>query len=786
MSAGAAGSFGVGQPVPRVEDRRLVMGQGRFGDDFAPPGMAHGYVLRAPHAHARILHIDASRARKIKGICLVLTASDLEREGVQPIPTWSRQPASTFPNRDGSPLPDPPNYPLARGKVRYAGEAVAFVVAETRALAQDAAERIAIEYEELAPVIEPERALAPDAPRIWEELPDNLCFDTEAGDPAAAARAFAAAAHVVRMPHRNNRLIVHYMEPRIALAEYDSAAQLTTLRCGTQSVQRQRLVLSQVLGVPPERLRVIAQDVGGGFGARSYLYPEHILAAVSARLLGLPVKWRADRSECFLTDTQGRDQWIDAALALDAEGRFLAIKLEALHNIGACITTLGHWAAAINIMRLATSVYAVPAAHLRLRAAFTNCAPVNAYRGVGRAEAIYAMERLIEAAAHATGIDSLELRRRNFVPAEAMPYRTPTGSNYDSGDFAAVLARAQAAADWNGFASRKAEAKKRRKLYGRGVGCYIESAGGQPLEYAKLRAEPDGRVTVLVGTHNHGQGHETSFAQVVAERLGVPFERVRVVFGDTALVEKGAGTHGSRSMRMAGSAMLGAAKALIERGTEIASHLLEAAADDIEFVQGAFRVRGTDRAVTLAEAAAAARDGHVPGAPAGELAGDLEYRTEGLTFPNGCHVCEIEVDPETGAARIARYAAVDDVGRVINPLLVHGQAHGGIAQGIGQALMERVAYDGETGQLLSGSLMDYALPRAADLPMLTVDTHEVPCRTNPIGVKGAGEGGATGAPPAVIDALLDALAEAGISHIDMPATPETVWRALKAATPRPK
>ncbi len=782
MSGGAAGSFGIGQPVRRVEDRRLVSGQGRFGDDFVLPGMVHAYVLRAPHAHARILHIDIAPARKIKGVQLVLTAADLEREGVKPIPSWSRQPTSTFPNRDGSPLPDPPNYPLARDKVRYAGEAVAFVVADTRTQAQDAAERIAVDYEELPPVVEPEAALAPSAPRLWEELADNLCFDTEHGDAAAVARAFAAAAHVVRVPHVNNRLIVHYMEPRIALAEYDADAGRFMLRCGTQSVQRQRLVLSQVLGVAPERIRVLADDVGGGFGARSYLYPEHTLVAVAAKRLDRPVKWRADRSECFLTDTQGRDQRIAATLALDADGRFLAVRLEALHNIGACITTLGHWAAAINIMRLATSVYAVPAAHLRLRAAFTNCAPVNAYRGVGRAEAIYAMERLIEAAARETGIDALALRRRNFVPAAAMPFKTPTGSNYDSGEFAAVMTKALAAVDAKGFPARKAAARKRGKLYGRGIGCYIESAGGQPLEYAKLRAEPDGGVTLLVGTHNHGQGHETSFAQVVAERLGVPFAKVRVAFGDTALIEKGAGTHGSRSMRMAGSAMLGAAKALIEKGTLIASHVLEAAADDIAFAAGEFRVRGTDRTVTLAEAAAAARAGKVPEAFQGELAGDLEYRTEGLTFPNGCHVCEIEVDPETGAARVARYAAVDDVGRVINPLLVHGQAHGGIAQGIGQALMEHVAYDRESGQLLSGSLMDYALPRATDLPMLIVDTHEVLCRTNPIGVKGAGEGGATGAPPAVVNALLDALAEAGVTHIDMPATPETVWRALRAAT----
>ncbi len=776
---GPVGSFGVGQPVRRVEDRRLVSGQGRFGDDFALPGMAHGYVLRAPHAHARILHIDTERARKFKGVRAVLTAAELEREGVKPIPTWTRQPSSTFPNRDGSPLPDPPYYPLARGKVRFAGEAVAFVVANTRARAQDAAERIAVEYEELAPVTDAERALAPGTPRLWEELSSNLCFDTEHGDTAATERAFAAAAHVVKLRHVNNRLIVHYLEPRVALAAYDTAAERWTLRCGTQSVQRQRLVLSQVLDVPAERIRVLADDVGGGFGARSFLYPEHILACVAAKLTGRPVKWRADRSENFLSDTQGRDHVFDAALALDADGRFRAVRLEGLHNIGAYISTLGHWAAAVNIMRLATSVYAVPAAYVRLRAAFTNCAPINAYRGVGRAEAIYAMERLVDAAAREIGIDRIELRRRNFVAPEAMPYKSAVGSAYDSGEFEAVMEKALLAADWFGFPTRKEEARQRGKLLGRGVGCYIESAGGQPLEYAKLRAEPDGSVTALVGTHSHGQGHETSYAQLVAERLGIPFDRVRIVYGDTALVAKGAGTHGSRSMRMAGSAMLGAAKALIERGTAIASHLLEAAAEDIECAAGAFRVRGTDRVVTLAEAARAARDGALPETLRGELAGDLEYRTEGLTFPNGCHVCEVEVDPETGRACITRYTAVDDVGRVINPLIVHGQAQGGIAQGAGQALMEQVVYDRETGQLLSGSLMDYALPRAADLPAIAVDTHEVPCRTNPIGVKGAGEGGATGAPPAVINALIDALAEAGVAHIDMPATPEAVWRALR-------
>jgi carbon-monoxide dehydrogenase large subunit len=786
MSArAAAGSFGIGQPVRRVEDRRLVSGRGRFTDDLALPGMAHACVVRAPYAHARILHIDTARARAAAGVMAVLSAADLERAGVRPIPTFARLPASSFPNRDGSPLPDPPYYPLARGKVRFAGEAVAFVVAETRALAHDAAERVVVEYEELAAVVDADSALAAGAPRLREDVPGNLCFDTEQGDAAAVERAFADAARVTRLRHVNNRLIVHYMEPRIAIGEYDPARALFTLRCGTQTVQRQRLVLSQVLGVEPARIRVMAGDVGGGFGARSFLYPEHALVAVAAKLTGRPVKWRAERSENFLSDTQGRDWIVDAALALDGDGRFTAVRFEGLHNIGAHIATLGHWAAAVNIMRLAVSVYAIPLAHVRLRAAFANCAPINAYRGVGRAEAIYALERLIDAAARETGRDPLALRRLNFIPPAAMPCRTAVGSLYDSGEFAAVMEKALALADWDGFAARKQAARARGLLYGRGVGCYIESAGGQPLEYAKLRAEPDGTVTVLAGTHSHGQGHETSFAQVVAERLDVPFERVRVVFGDTALVEKGAGTHGSRSMRMAGSAMLGAAAALIERGTAIASHLLEAAAEDIEFAAGTFRVRGTDRSVTLAAAAAAAaRAGAVPEALGGELAGDLEYRTEGLTFPNGCHVCEVEVDPETGAARIARYAAVDDVGRVINPLLVHGQAHGGIAQGAGQALMERVVYDPASGQLLSGSLMDYALPRARDLPALAVYTHEVPCPTNPIGVKGAGEGGATGAPPAVINALLDALGAEGVTHIDMPATPEAVWRALRDARGR--
>jgi carbon-monoxide dehydrogenase large subunit len=773
--------FGVGQSAPRVEDRRLVTGAGRFTDDVRLPGAAQGYMLRAPHAHARIAKIDAARARKGKGVLAIYTASDLSAAGVKPIPSLTRAPPVAYKNSDGSDMPDAAYYPLARDKVRFAGEGVAFVVAETRAQAQDAAERVAVDYAPLDAVIDAEAALAAGAPRLWDELSDNRCFDWQQGDRAASEAIFAQAAHVTRLHLVNNRLVVAYLEPRACAATFDAATGRYTLYSGSQGAHRHKAMLAGVLGVAPEKVRAVSGDVGGAFGCRTFLYPEYALAAFAAARLGRPVKWRAERGEQFLSDQMARDQTMQAALALDADGRFLGLRIEADFNIGAYVASLAAYVIIVNEARMLANAYAVPDTYFRLRAAFTNCAPVNAYRGVGRAEAIYAFERLVDQAARETGIDRIELRRRNFIAPAAMPYTTPTGALYDSGEFRRVTDIAMAAHDWAGAAARKAAAARRGMLAGIGLAYYIEGAGGLPLEYAKLRAEADGSVTIFAGSQINGQGHETTFAQVAAERLGLPFDRIRVVQGDTALVEKGHGTFASRTMRMMGSAILGASELLLEKGAGLAGHLLEASVADIEYRAGSFGVRGTDRAVSLAEAAQAAAVDGIPAELRGELAGALEYKTGGVTYPNGCHVCELEVDPETGRVAVTRYTVADDVGRVINPAIVHGQVQGGVAQGIGQALLERTVYDRASGQLLSGSFLDYCLPRADDLPMIASTCHEVPCRTNPIGVKGAGEGGATGAPPAVINALLDALAPLGVRHIDMPATPEAVWRAIRAA-----
>ncbi len=774
--------FAVGQSAPRVEDRRLVTGKGCFTDDVALPGAAHGFVLRAPHAHARLLRIDTARALKSKGVRAILTAADLAAGGVTAIPSLTRMPPIAYKNSDGSDMPDAAYFPLARDKVRFAGEGVAFVVADTRQQAQDAAERIAVDYAPLDAVVGAETALAPGAPLVWDDVPDNRCFDWHQGKRAASDKIFAAAAHVTRLRLVNNRVIVAYMEPRACAASYDSASGAYTLHSGSQGAHRHKTMLATVLGVAPEKVRAISGDVGGAFGCRTFLYPEYALVAFAAKRLARPVKWLADRGEQFLSDQMARDQVMDAALALDKDGRFLAMRIEADFNIGAFVASLAAYIIIVNQARMIASAYAVPDTYFRLRAAFTNCAPVNAYRGVGRAEAIYAIERLIDQAARETGIDPVALRRRNYIPPGAMPYTTPTGALYDSGEFERVTDMALRAHDWAGAAARKALSARRGKLRGIGLSFYIEGAGGLPLEYAKLRVEADGGVTVLAGSQTNGQGHETSFAQVAAEQLGLPFEKICVVAGDTALVEKGHGTFASRSMRMMGSAIIGAAKLLTDRGAEIAGHLLEAGAGDIDYRAGQFRVRGTDRAVSLKDVARAAAKGDgLPAELSGEFAAALEYKSGGITYPNGCHICELEVDPETGRVAIERYTVADDVGRVINPAIVHGQVQGGVAQGIGQALLEHTVYDRDTGQLLSGSFMDYCLPRADDVPMIATECHEVLCKTNPIGVKGAGEGGATGAPPAVMNALLDALSPLGVRHIDMPATPETVWRAIQAA-----
>ena len=792
MAGDAVKAGGIGKSVKRVEDRRLVTGRGAFTDDIAPKGAAHGYVLRSPHAHARLGRIDSTAAKRAPGVLAVLTAADLEAAGIKPLPTLTRAPGVAYKNRDGSDMPVPTYYPLARGKVRFAGEGVAFVIAETRAQAQDAAELIEVEYEPLPAVASYAQALAPGAALVWEESPGNRLFDWEQGDRAASDRVFAEAAHVTRLKLVNNRIIVNYLEPRAATGEYDAAAGRFTLTAGAQSVHQHRNGLALVLGQPPEKIRVVSRDVGGAFGCRTFLYPEYPLVCHAARLLGRPVRWRADRSEQFLSDQMGRDQTMDAALALDRDGRVLGIRVEAEHNIGAYVCGLAVYVIIVNMARMIPSAYAVPSSYFRLGGLYTNQAPINAYRGVGRAEAVYAFERLIDQAARETGVDRVELRRRNFVPPSAMPYKTPSGAIYDSGEFARIVEIAQEAAEWRGFPARRLTALKRGKLRGIGLSFYIEGAGGLPIEYARLRLDTDGTVTVFAGTQINGQGHETVFAQVASEQLGVPFETVRIVFGDSDRIAKGTGTFASRSMRMMGGAIMGAAKLLVESGKGAAAAALEAGVEDIEFAGGAYRIKGTDRAVALAKIAKAAGGlegelefnaaaGNFPGAALRDDARDDPNKTAPVTYPNGCHVCEVEIDPETGARAIVGYTVVDDVGRVVNPMLVHGQVQGGVAQGVGQALMEQAVYDRDTGQLVTGSFMDYGLPRADDFPEIRSETHEVLCKTNPIGVKGCGEGGATGAPPAVIAAILDALKPAGVAHIDMPATPEAIWRALNSA-----
>jgi carbon-monoxide dehydrogenase large subunit len=772
---------GIGASVRRTEDTRLVTGSGSFTDDRILPGAAHAATVRSPHAHARILSIDVEAARRAPGVLAVLTAADLEAAGVKPIPSLSRAPGVAFKNRDGSEMADPPYYPLAREKVRFAGEVVAFVVAETRAQALDAAEMVAVEFEPLGSVTDPEAALAEDAAQIWDEYPGNLGFDWEQGDAAKIDEIFRSAAHVTKLKLVNNRIVVNYLEPRSASALFDPVSGAYTLYSGSQSAHRHKNMLANGLGVPPENVRVISGDVGGAFGARTFFYPEYLLVAFAAKLVGRPVKWRADRSDAFLSDLQGRGQVAEASLALDKDGRFLAIRAEVAANVGGYLASLAPFVIIVNQSRMTANVYAVPQSYLRIRGVFTNYAPVGAYRGVGRAESIYIFERLIDAAAREMKIDRIELRRRNFIPPSAMPYTTPTGAIYDSGEFEEIMNLVLDAADWSGFARRKSESRMRGKLRGIGLACYIEGAGGLPLEYGKVRLEEDGTITALAGSQSNGQGHETTYAQVVAERLGLPFEQIRVRYGDTGIVEKGHGTFASRSMRMAGSALHEASNGLIERAKGLAAHEMNEDRANIEFSDGLFRVKGTNRTMTWADLAQAAGKAGLPEELRGEMSSALEYQSAGITYPNGCHVCELEVDPDTGDVAVVRYTVVDDVGRVINPMIVHGQVQGGVAQGIGQALFERVHYDKESGQLLTGSFVDYRIARAGDLPQIVSKSHEVLCANNPIGVKGAGEGGATGAPPAVINALLHALADVGVQHIDMPATPEVVWQAIRDA-----
>ncbi|MCL6606896.1 MAG: xanthine dehydrogenase family protein molybdopterin-binding subunit [Geminicoccaceae bacterium] len=765
--------FGIGQPVRRVEDQRLVTGRGRFTDDVNLPGQVYGFVVRSPHAHARIRRIDTSKAMAAPGVLAVLTAADV---GGASIPCFV-----PITNRDGSKAPMPAHPILCRDKVRYVGDKVAFVVAETRAQARDAAELVEVDYEPLEGVVDTAAALGARVPPVHEECPGNLAFDWHFGDERAVAAAFAKAARRVRLELVNNRLVCNPMEPRAAVAEWDAGAGKLTVHTCTQGGWAFRDVLAQNLGLAKEKVRVLTPDVGGGFGMKAMFYGEYTLCAFAARKLGRPVKWTSERGEAFLSDSQGRDHVTVAELAFDADHRILGLKVDVVANMGAYYYFFAPFIPTGAALKVLPGVYDVKCLSYGVKAVFTNTVPVDAYRGAGRPESIYCIERLMDLAAAELGVDRLELRRKNFIRPEQMPFKTAAGEIYDSGDFERVMNAAVARADWQGFPTRRAEAARRGKLRGIGLCYYIESTMGNPVEHATVRFTADGAVEVLVGTQSNGQGHETAYAQVLVERLGVPFEKVRIVQGDTDAIADGGGTGGSRSLTAEGVAILEASDRVIEKGKVAAAHVFETAVADITFEGGTFRVAGTDRAIGILELAERVRvmASKPPGLEEG-LDASASIELDAWTFPNGCHVAEVEVDPETGVTRIVRYTVVDDFGVVVNPLLVEGQVHGGVVQGIGQALLEHTVYD-RSGQLLTGSFMDYCMPRADDLPSFDFSTVEVRCRNNPLGVKGCGEAGSVGSCAAVINALVDALSPLGVRHVDMPALPEKVWRLAQGA-----
>jgi len=772
-------TFGIGASVKRREDQRLLTGEGRFADDFNGLGQAHAAFVRSPHAHADVLAIDAAPAKAVAGVLAVFTGHDLAADGVGGIPTLIAERGGNIRSRDGSPFAEPTWLALATDRVRHVGEPIAMVVATTPAQARDGAEAVVVRYAARPAVVDAVAALGDGAPQLHAVATRNRVYDWECGDAAATDRAFASAAHVTRLTLVDNRLITCFMEPRAALAAWDAATGRYTIHASLQSVHQLAANLARILGVARDRVRCITGDVGGGFGSKIQPYPEYVALAWTARRLGRPVKWASSRSEGFVTDAQSRDHRLTGELALDEDGRITGLRVHSIQNLGAYVATGMPMSIILNMERMVSGVYAIPAIHLRLEGAFTNTVPINVYRGVGRLECVYTVERLIERAARETGCDPAAFRRANMV--RAFPYRTATGAVYDSGDYVARLDEAIEHADVEGFAARCAESAKRGKLRGLGLGPYVEGTGGVPQEFAEVRVLPTGVIEVPMGSQSQGQGHETVFAQVVAERLGVPFETVSIVQGDTDRVARGVGTFASRSMVRGGSAAVEASDAVVATGKPMAAHLLEAATADIEYRDGAFRVVGTDRSIGLFEVARAATGGKLPAALGTTLGAATWHENPAFAFANGCEVCELEVDPETGAVTIVAWTMVDDSGRSVNPMIVHGQQHGSVAQGIGQALIERCVYDSTTGQLLSGSLLDYAIPRADDLPSITVVSRDVPSPTNPLGVKGAGEGGTVGAPGAVINAILDALAPLGVTHIDMPATPERVWRAIQDA-----
>jgi aerobic carbon-monoxide dehydrogenase large subunit len=770
--------FGIGQPMRRHEDLRLITGQGRYTDDIVLPRMAHAFVLRAPLAHAHIKQVAVAAARRLPGVLLVATGEDLAADGLGDVPC-------TVPltNRDGTPRRDTPRPVLARGKVRHIGQPVALIVAETLNAARDAGEAIEVEYDALPAATEAKDAIAPGAPQLFDHIPGNIVFDwdNDMGDAKATDAAFAKAARIVSLELVNNRVIVNSMEPRNAIGDYDPASGRSTLYTGTQGPHFVRDPLAEiVLKTPKEKLRLITPNVGGGFGMKAFVYPEHAMVVWASRKLARPVKWQEDRSEGFVSDNQGRDHLTRAELALDASGRFLGLRVAILANIGGYLSPFGCFVPTRST-DLVSGLYAIGAIHINVKGVCTNSVPVCAYRGAGRPEAAYLLERLVDAAARELGKSPDAIRRINFVPPSAMPYTSATKLLLDSGEFEKVMDRCMQEAEWSSFPKRRAHSERHDKLRGIGMATYTERCGGGFPETASIEFR-DERIELVMGNQEYGTGLVTSYKQLVADQLGVDPDRIDVIMGDTDRTPAGL-TGGSRALAVAGAALYEAGRTIIGKGTQLAAHLLEVSAHDVAFVDGIFSVPGTDLRLDLFEVARAARD--PAKLPAGMAAGldTTHHRVPAAqTFPNGCHIVEVEIDPTTGAVSIERYTVVDDFGRTINPLLLEGQVHGGIAQGIGQALLEHAVYDPESGQLLAGSFMDYAMPRAGDIPAFAVSTHNVPTKANPLGVKGAGEAGAVGAPPAVINAIVDALhRRVGVRHIDMPATPSRVWQTLSAA-----
>jgi carbon-monoxide dehydrogenase large subunit len=791
---------GIGASVRRVEDQRFITGSGNYVDDIKLAGQCHAVFVRSDQAHAELTSVKTDAAAGAPGVIAVLTGADVAADGLGGLPCgWG------ITSIDGNPMIEPAWPILAQERVRFVGDAIAVVIAESRSQALDAAELVEVSYNPLPAIVATADANKDGAPQVWPDAKNNTCFHWAIGEKEPTDKAFAEAAHVTKIQLVNQRLIPNAMEPRSAIASFEGATGDLTLYCTCQAPHAMRLLLGAfVLQHPEHKFRVVAPDVGGGFGSKIYPYAEFAVLCWAAKRLGRPIKWTAVRSESFITDAHGRDHVTEAELALDKDGKFLAFRADTVANLGAYLSAFGPLIPTFLYATLFAGQYTTPAIYAEVKAVFTNTVPVDAYRGAGRPEATYLLERIIEQAARELDMDPGELRRRNFIPPDAFPYQTPVALMYDSGNYAAALDKALEVSDYKGFAARRDASAKEGKLRGIGFSLPIEATGAAPsaiagqlgaraglYESAEIRFNATGSVTVFSGSHSHGQGHATTFAQLVSDKLGVPFENIEVVEGDTARATMGMGTFGSRSLSVGGSAIVTAADKIIEKGKKIAAHMLEASADDIEFAGGNFTVAGTDRSLNIGEIAFSAYVPHNYPLPTGDPEQDKNALEPGLdeqaffdpvnfNFPFGAYICEVEIDPETGVVEVADFTAVDDVGRIINPMIVEGQVHGGVVQGIGQALLENGVYD-DSGQLLSGSFMDYTMPRADDMPNFKTDTNETPCPMNPLGVKGCGEIGTIGATPAVINAVINALSPLGITSFDMPATPQRVWQTIQSA-----